>query len=334
MMSLSSLTLAFIAALAFVLDRALGEPKKFHPLVGLGRWAKFVERLLWQPFCEVPVSIPTSSPNTSRKFLVLMSGFVAWCAVLLPVVVLLSFLIGMLPEPLMLVATLIVVYFSIAPRSLAEHALAVYRPLEGTTKSLEALSPDELVSARTACAMIVSRETDTLSRTELATATVETVVENANDAVIAPLFWFFVAGLPGILLFRVANTLDAMWGYRSQRYRWFGRFAARADDVLAYIPARLTVALFSLIDSRAYAVARRDGRSWYSPNSGLVMAAGAGALDLQLGGPAYYDGHMKGRPLLGTGRLAEPQDIPRALALVKRAYLLLLGLMLIVGALV
>ena len=102
MMSLSSLTLAFIAALAFVLDRALGEPKKFHPLVGLGRWAKFVERLLWQPFCEVPVSIPTSSPNTSRKFLVLMSGFVAWCAVLLPVVVLLTLLIGILPEPLML----------------------------------------------------------------------------------------------------------------------------------------------------------------------------------------------------------------------------------------
>lgn len=329
MISLGSLTLAFIAALAFVLDRALGEPKKFHPLIGLGRWAKFVERLLWQPFCEVPDSIPAPSPYTARKTLVLMSGFVAWCVVLLPVVVLLTLLIGILPEPLMLIATLIVVYFSIAPRSLAEHALAVYRPLEDAIQS-----PEELTQARAACAMIVSRDTDTLSRSELATAAVETVVENANDAVIAPLFWFFVAGLPGILLFRVANTLDAMWGYRSQRYRWFGRFAARADDVLAYIPARLTVALFSLIDSRAYAVARRDGRSWYSPNSGLVMAAGAGALDLQLGGPAYYDGHMKGRPLLGTGRLPEPQDIPRALALVKRAYLLLLGLMLIVGALV
>jgi len=333
MLSLSALTLALIAVLAFVMDRALGEPKKFHPLVGLGRWIKLVEGVLWQPFCEVSDSVPRASKATSTKKLVLLSGFVAWSVVLLPLVFFLSVLTYSLPEPLALLATLVIVYFSIAPRSLAEHALAVYRPLAHEAGQAPTHSPEDLAEARQACGRIVSRDTDGLSRSELATATVETVVENANDAVIAPLFWFFVAGLPGIIVFRVANTLDAMWGYRSSRYRWFGRFAARADDVLGYIPARLTVALFTLIDPRAYAVARRDGPGWYSPNAGPVMAAGAGALDLKLGGPARYDGRMKSRPVLGSGRTPDVQDIPSALSLVKRAYLLMLGMMLILGLL-
>ncbi|MET0377713.1 MAG: regulatory signaling modulator protein AmpE, partial [Spongiibacteraceae bacterium] len=155
-------------------------------------------------------------------------------------------------------------------------------------------------------------------------AAVETVLENGSDAIFASLFWFAVAGLPGVVLHRAANTLDAMWGYRNARFNEFGCAAARIDDVLNLIPARLTAIAYALSGQCANALRswRAQASSWSSPNAGPVMAAGAGALGLQLGGAAMYHGAMENRPALGFGRSAQAADIQRALTLLDRSLLL------------
>jgi adenosylcobinamide-phosphate synthase len=155
----------------------------------------------------------------------------------------------------------------------------------------------------------------------LARACVESVAENASDAVVAPLFWGAVAGLPGLLGYRAANTLDAMVGHRSPRYRRFGWAAARLDDVLNWVPARLagllTAALGPDLVGSLRAV-RRDARVHPSPNAGVVEAAFAGALGLQFGGVNRYGDEVEDRGRLGSGRPPEPADIARTTALAGR----------------
>jgi adenosylcobinamide-phosphate synthase len=139
--------------------------------------------------------------------------------------------------------------------------------------------------------------------------------------VFGALFWFLVAGAPGVVVYRLANTLDAMWGYPTPRYRSFGWAAARLDDLLNWIPARLTALSYMLLGNRdlAWRCWQRQSTAWKSPNAGAVMAAGAGALNLQLGGAARYYNHVVQRPPLGEGLLPRGEDIERALNLVYRA---------------
>jgi adenosylcobinamide-phosphate synthase len=219
-------------------------------------------------------------------------------------------------------------YFAIAPRSLREHAERVSA----------ACANNDLPAARTAVSMMVSRDTTQLNEEGVARATVESVLENGNDAIFSALFWFMVAGAPGVLLYRLSNTLDAMWGYRNARYNEFGWAAARLDDVLNYIPARLTALSYALLGHTRSALQcwRAQAASWESPNAGPVMAAGAGALQVRLGGTAIYHGAVSERPLLGCGAEVECGDIPRAVQLVQRTlYLWLsaagLGALLITG---
>jgi adenosylcobinamide-phosphate synthase len=162
----------------------------------------------------------------------------------------------------------------------------------------------------------------------VAAAAVESVLENGNDAVFGALFWFLVAGAPGVLLFRLSNTLDAMWGYRTPRYLYFGWAAARFDDVLNFVPARLTALTYALIGSTGAALRcwRLQARAWESPNAGPVMAAGAGALGLGLGGGAYYHGEWEERPPLGVGSPPDAGSIRAALKLVRSGVVLWLVL--------
>ena len=158
-------------------------------------------------------------------------------------------------------------------------------------------------------------------------------MENGNGAVFGALFWFILFGGAGAVLFRLANTLDAMWGYRNARFNAFGWAAARIDDVLNYLPARLTALAYALCGEtrRALACWKQQAPHWESPNAGPVMSAGAGSLGLSLGGAAIYHGQREERPVLGQGQCANRHDIPRALKLVRHSLALWLLLYLAGG---
>jgi adenosylcobinamide-phosphate synthase len=221
---------------------------------------------------------------------------------------------------------IIVLYLSIGAVSLADHGQAV----------AAALDQDDLTLARQQVAKIVSRDTVVMDATQISVATVESVLENGCDAIFGALFWFIVAGPSGAVVYRLVNTLDAMWGYRTDHYRDFGWAAARLDDLLNWPPARLTGLSYMLLgNSRdAWQCWRTQAAAWKSPNAGTVMAAGAGALGLTLGGGARYQGEWQARPPLGTGSPPGCADIQRAVALVKHALWLWLGIMIGIDVLI
>ncbi|MQY06425.1 cobalamin biosynthesis protein [Actinomadura macrotermitis] len=202
-------------------------------------------------------------------------------------------------------------------------ALATWAVLGGTSLGREGrvmasyLEAGDLDAARGRLSHLCARDPAGLDADALARATVESVAENTSDAAIAPLVWGAVAGVPGLLAYRAANTLDAMVGYRSPRYANFGWASARFDDVVNWVPARLTGLLTVAVAPRsdAWRVLRRDGASHPSPNAGRCEAAFAGALGVRLGGTNAYGGRVEHRPELGDGRAPQVPDIRRAVRL-------------------
>lgn len=276
---------------AVLLDWILGEPRRWHPLVGFGQTVSFVEQRLYAP-----------------------SRLRGVCGVAL-LTILPSLLLGWLrtrsSPAITMILDVSVLYFALGHRSLHEHA----RPVAA------AIADGDEDRARELAARMVSRDSAAI---EPAAATTESVLENGNDGVFGALFWFALLGAPGALLFRLANTLDAMWGYRNLRFEQFGWAAARFDDLLNWPAARLTALSYALLGNTRAALQcwRRQAPLWDSPNAGPVMAAGAGALGIELGGAARYQGQWHRRPILGSGRKAEARDIERALSLVRRSVLL------------
>ncbi len=201
----------------------------------------------------------------------------------------------------------------LAQRSLHDHVAAVAAPL----------SRGDLPRAREAVAMIVGRDTPALGEAGIATAAVESLAESFCDGVVAPAFWFLVAGLPGLFVAKAINTADSMVGHRTDELRWFGRAAARADDVVNWLPARIAGALICLAGGGGWQTMRRDARRHASPNGGWPEAAMAGVLGRQLGGPVRYDGEPAMRALLGSGPPPDADDLVRALLIYRRACLLL-----------
>lgn len=284
---------------AVALDQWLGEPRRYHPLIGFGRWANHLERWLH----------PGSDAGSERQR---WGGIAALLlATVPPVAVALAVTRLPLIGPLF---SLLLLYLTIGQRSLLDHARAVAAPL----------AAGDLSGARQAVAMMVSRDCTTLDEAAVARAGVESVLENGNDATFGALFWFVVGGAPAAVAYRLLNCLDAMWGYRNQRYYYFGWAAARLDDLANWLPARLTVLCYALAGRLLPALhcAWVQGQLAKSPNGGPVMAAGAAALGVRVGGGAYYHGQWLAQPSLGDGRSATVEDIDRACALIQRALLI------------
>jgi adenosylcobinamide-phosphate synthase len=283
---------------ALLLDRIFGEPKRWHPLVGFGWLAMQIERYANRPMSAL-----------KARF----SGFCAWLLLLVPFTGI-SYWASHGFAPVSWLVETALLYFALGARSLQQHAERIATPL----------AQHNLIDARHAVSMIVSRDCDQLNESEIATASVESVLENGNDAIFAAIFWFVLLGGSGAVLFRLANTLDAMWGYRTPRFLYFGWAAARLDDLLNLIPARLTALTYALCGHTRSALHcwRAQAHTWYSPNAGPVMAAGAGALRVKLGGAAVYHGQTKMRPTLGLGANADHRHILASLQLVKRSIIL------------
>ena len=314
-----ALPLTMLAALC--LDRALGEPRRLHPLVGFGRLAEWTENALRRGAPGRPLD------NRLR-------GLLGWLVLVAPPVAL---AVICQRQPWGWAVDVALLYFALGGRSLAQHG----------TRVAADLAAGDLDAARRHVGWLVSRDTATLDEAGVARAAVESVLENGNDAVFGALFWFAIGGGAGALLFRLANTLDAMWGYRDARRLYFGWAAARLDDLLNLAPARLTALTYALLgDTRlAWRCWRGQAATWASPNAGPVMAAGAGALGVRLGGAASYHGAIEARPELGAdeptaqqggrandallavadGGTARPRHIAAALRLVARGQWLWLG---------
>jgi adenosylcobinamide-phosphate synthase len=298
----ASFAIPLIAVLGVVLDRLLGEPRRWHPLVGFGWLTQRVERMLYRP----------SRFHGAIAVALLVGGFA-----------LITFLLQRSLASWAWLLEVALLYLAIGATSLDQHAAAVQH----------ALDIGDLDAARQNVSLLVSRDTTNLDETAVARATVESVLENGCDAVFGALFWFFVAGAPGVVAYRLANTLDAMWGYKNQRYLHFGWAAARLDDLFNWIPARLTALTYLLLgkSGAAWRCWHSQAPTWESPNAGPVMAAGAGALAVQLGGSAVYHGQLESRPPLGEGPQPVAADIARATTLVRRGVALWLVLACIVG---
>jgi len=298
------MSVALLSVAGVALDALLGEPKRNHPLVAFGRYAERIEQRF------------NAGGRGWRSH-----GVTGWFIAVVPLTVVITFFswlpyIGWLVE----IAAL---YCALGLRSLGEHVEPV----------AQALRADDLEEARRRVGYLVSRQTAELDATEVARAATESVLENGSDAVFAAIFWFAVLGAPGVVLYRLSNTLDAMWGYRNERFERFGWASAKIDDLLNYIPARLVALTYPLLGKTRLALRcwRTQAPKWDSPNAGPVMASGAGALGVELGGAAIYHGEMHQRPQLGEGVPADADSIDRGWQLVQRGVWLWL-LILCLGA--
>ncbi len=287
--------------LGFFLDLALGDPHWApHPVRAMGALIAALEKLLRRCF-----------PKTPRGELA--GGAVL--AVLVPgictgVGAAVFRLCGLLSPWFRLAAETVLCYQLLAARSLRDESMKVYTALK--TGSLE--------DARRAVSMIVGRDTERLDEAGVTRAAVETVAENASDGVIAPLLYMALGGGLAGLAYKAVNTMDSMVGYKNDKYLYFGRAAAKLDDAVNYIPARLAGLLMCLAAAlsggngkKAFQTWKRDRRNHSSPNSAQTEAAMAGALELQLAGPSYYFGKLVEKPTIGDPiRPIVPEDIPFA----------------------
>ena len=297
--------LACAPALAIAIDRLLGEPPlRWHPVAWMGRW------LAWAGERLAP---RVGAPRVLSDARVFWFAALSWCAAAAAFfAVAWLFQDWVLTQPVWLAALALGLFLKplLAWAMLHDEVLAVERALG-----------ESLDAGRAQLARLVSRDVSQLSPAQVRESAIESLAENLNDSVVAPLFWFALLGLPGAALFRFANTADAMWGYRGVRggrdWTWAGKWAARADDVLAWVPARITAALIALPAGTAAGPGRlpAEAARTPSPNGGWPMAAMALVLGVQLRKPGVYT-------LNPEGRSPEGADLLRACAIGSRTVLL------------
>ena len=311
------MTILAVAA-GFAADLAFGDPRWLpHPVVAMGRAITWAEGRLRGAF-------PQTSAGTRAAGLVLAVALPLACGLLTWGIL---HLCGMVHSGLRFVAEAWASYQILAACELRRQSLAVAR----------AFSKGGLVAAREAVGLVVGRDTSVLDEQGVARAAVETVAENASDGVIAPLFYLMIGGAPLGMAYKAVNTLDSMVGYKNERYLHFGRAAAKLDDAANYLPSRIAALLWVAAaaltgnDAKgAWRIWRRDRRSHASPNSAQTESACAGALGVQLAGPATYFGQYYDKPTIGdAARPIEPEDILRANRMMRVAGVL--GLMAAAG---
>ena len=290
--------------IALCIDRLIGWPnflfRRFsHPVVGIGHLISFFERHL---------NKTTWSTSLRRT-----TGFLTLLFLMVGFAILGFFILLLIPEgPLGVLVTSLLVWPFIAAKSLANHVEAVAEPL--VTHDLKA--------ARHAVSMIVGRNSNNLDSNDIARAALESLAENTSDGVTAPLFWGVLLGFPGVLIYKFVNTADSMIGYKSERYRDFGWASARIDDLVNYIPARLTSFMYAVISRNTLRVLRitfRDASQHRSPNAGWPETSVAASIGVKLSGPRIYEGVKTNDPWLNNdGRDPTGSDLFSGLKLFDR----------------
>ena len=289
---MTATALAILVALA--VDRLFGEPPaRWHPVVAMGRYLG----------CTGARVAPTTG-QTHRPWRVFLLGALAWALGATLVVVLAAGFVMLVREAPPLWQALLL--------GLLLKPLLAWQLLRDEVRAVETALATSLDAGRARLASLVSRDVTALTVAQVRESAIESLAENLNDSVVAPLFWFVLAGLPGAALYRFANTADAMWGYRGERqgrdWTWAGKWAARADDVLSWVPARITALLLALWGPwRVWRLLALESRLTPSPNSGWPMAAMALGLGVRLGKPGVYT-------LNASGRAPGPADTQRAVA--------------------
>ncbi|MBD0022553.1 cobalamin biosynthesis protein [Gordonia pseudamarae] len=274
----------------YAADRILGDPRRYHPVAGLGRVLGGLERALYR-----------DSRSAGLAHVALAVGGVAVTSALLT---------GRLrrTEPLLVAA-------------------ATWAVLGGTTlaavgeQMADSLDAGDLEAARALIPSLCGRDPNSLDADGMCRAAVESIAENTSDATVAPVLWGAVAGVPGLLAYRTVNTLDAMVGYRSPRYERFGWASARLDDLANFVPARVGGVLAVVLGpdpAASWAAWHRDAHNHPSPNAGVVEASFAGALGIGLGGRTVYAHGVEMRPELGRGHAPGPVDLRAAVRLSRR----------------
>lgn len=291
----------FTLIVGWILDNLLGDPACLpHPVVGFGKLISLGERLL-----------------NKGKYRMLKGGILT--VFLIVAVFLLSYLLlcalWQFSFWLYLIACCILIFYCLAGTTLIREVRMVFKATDR--------SPEE---GRKQLARIVGRDTSQLSAQEIRTAALETLAENLSDGVIAPLFWYFLLGVPGMLTYKMINTLDSMIGYKNERYLLFGRVAARIDDAANYLPARITALLMILVSSekKLWKFVRIHGKRHISPNSGYPEAALAGILNCRFGGTHNYFGKEVYKPYIGENeRTLNSADMETAVKINKDAEIMM-----------
>lgn len=311
-----NLWLAAIPALAFLIDTVCGDPRSsLHPVVLIGRLISFFENLMYP------------KEGASHGALLFRGTLVVFLTVSV-VGAITFFLTSWSAEfgtPVYAAVSAVVLYFTITPKALARDGLEIYALLRD----------GNLVKARQRLSWIVGRDTENLEEPDIARGAVETIAENTTDGILSPLFYFLLFGPVGAACYRAANTMDSMLGYKNDRYLYFGRTAARLDDVLNYIPARITFLLFvvasfliGLDGGNAWRIGLRDAKKHPSPNGGYAEGPTAGALHVRLGGWNYYEGKPEFREYMGDpDRPLVGRDILQSLKLMYAATMMFIGCM-------
>ena len=292
--------------LGYLLDLIFGDPERLpHPIVWFGKLISWGEHRLNRGQHRMAKGAVMSVAY------ILLVFFVLWGLIrLVPNAILWCFL------------NTIIIFYCLAGTTLIREVRNVFLALD---ESLEA--------GRKQVARIVGRDTSELTAQEVRTAALETLAENLSDGVIAPLFWLAVLGVPGMVAYKMVNTLDSMIGYRTERYKDFGCWAARIDDIANYIPARLTAVLMVIASGKPSLLkfVWRNGRKHASPNSGYPEAALAGALDCRFGGPHYYFGELFDKPFIGENeRDLTTADMLKAVRINRIAEVMMIALVIVV----